>query len=162
MPVPTAGRSSGGAAELGTILSGVFGYLFGKSKEKECLNQQKMQYEKELKEYNFQAETYVSGVNLKRSEKTGKFSREKPGSRVAAPIIERALRPAPITPQFVNIQGRWMGQNGIVQDWGGNMGPGCDGGSNPDHSGSDNCSSESFDRGFCFENEKGDLDRCYR
>ena len=146
MPVPTAGRSSGGAAELGTILSGVYNYLSGKSKEKDCLKQQEMQYQKEVKEYNFQAETYISTKQLQKNEKTGKFNRAQPApivEPVPEPVFVPAPRPAPITPQFVNVQGQLIGKNGVVQEWIGGGWPdnssGSSNGIDRDSSGSTGC-----------------------
>ncbi|MES2356292.1 MAG: hypothetical protein V4568_18185 [Pseudomonadota bacterium] len=150
-PTPTGGRSSGGAAELGVIISGVIDYISGKSKEKECLKQQDIQYQKALSEYTEQIQssnlsswdTFVSSAwNLakhivsvesvidmheaQRSQQMEQFERnveifkERHVPRVEAPPIVEAspilqARPAPITPQFVYIQGVWMGPGGSVQ-----------------------------------------------
>ncbi len=51
-PLPTGGRSSGGAAELGTVIAGIISYLSGKSAEKNCIAEQQIQYQKDLAHYN--------------------------------------------------------------------------------------------------------------
>jgi len=67
-------------------------------------------------------------------------------------------RPTPITPQFVNVQGRWMGPQGVVQD---HYDPSnCGGGNN---NGNDHGVSLGNDRGLdlCFSSsDTGPIDNC--
>ena len=114
----------------------------------QCMDTQDQQHSQKM-------EQYIANVKKYQAEKAAKLVQPLEPTPiiepVPVPVPAPAPRPAPITPQFVNVQGRWMGQNGVVQDWGGNMGPGCSGNENGidrDSSGATGCHND-LETGQC-------------